>query len=112
MFDFKPVRKTIELGEYAPEMEEARIRVQVNVTRAMLGRMRAVSAETPLVDFYQLLSELWAEATETGEIVALSVDAIRALADYCNDQDPQLWTWLTGRTWALILEYQVGQKNA
>lgn len=103
-FEFKPVRKKIELGEYAEEMAGGVIQVRVNVERATLNKILAVSAETPLEEFYLLLSELWGAED-------WPVEDLRALREHCADQDPQLWIWLTRRTWDLILEYQAGQKK-
>jgi hypothetical protein len=103
-FEFKPVRKTVDLGEYAEEMKGAEIRVRVNVTRATLGQMYAVKGETPLEEFFGLLAELWGEEWP--------VEDVRALYEHCVEQDPQLWGWVTRRTFEEVLAYQAGQKKA
>ena len=103
-FEFKPVRKEIDLAQYAPEMEGAKIQVRVNVTREVLGRMLAVSAETPNGEFWELLRELWGPED-------WPVEHVQMLWEHCVQQDPQLWRWLCKRTFDLVMEYQAGQKN-
>lgn len=97
--DFKPVRKRINLAEYAEEMAGGTIDVQVNVSRETRLRMLAVSAETPQEEFMELLQALWGAE-------AWPMEDIRALLDHCQENDPQLWKWITQRTWELVLEYQ------
>lgn len=98
-FEFKAVRKAIHLAEYAGEMDGAVILVQVNVTREVKLRMMSVSAETPDDEFFELLRELW-------EPEEWPVEDVRALRDHCAQNDPELWKWITGRTWELVMEYQ------
>jgi hypothetical protein len=99
-FEFKPVKKAINLGEYAGEMDAAAIEVQVNVTRDLMGRMLSVSAETVTQEqFFEMLRELWGAED-------WPVEDIRALWEHCQERDPGLWKWLTGRTFDLVLEYQ------
>ncbi len=96
--EFKPVRKKILLGEYAEELREGEIDVQVNVSREVMKRMLAVSTETPDEEFVALLQELWGESWPAEDV--------RALLTYCQEHDPLLWKWITQRTWGLVLEYQ------
>jgi hypothetical protein len=46
-----------------------------------------------------MLRELWGAE-------AWPVEDIRALWEHCQERDPGLWKWLTGRTFDLVLEYQ------
>lgn len=103
-FDFKPVRKKIDLAEYAEELAGAVIHVQVNISRELIKRMTEVSSETSNEDFFELLRELWGAED-------WPVEDIRALHAHCADNDPQLWRWLTRQTWEVILAYQAGQKK-
>ncbi len=96
--EFKPIRKRIELKEYAIELEGGAIDVQVNVSREVMKRMLAVSTETPDEEFVALLQELWGESWP--------VEDVLALLKYCQEHDPLLWKWITQRTWQLVLEYQ------
>jgi hypothetical protein len=97
--EFKPVRRKIDLGEYAQEMSGAVIEVQVNVTRELMRRLLNVSAETPEPEFVEMLRDLWGAE-------AWPAEDIRALRDHCLERDPDLWKWVTGRTWDLVIEYQ------
>lgn len=97
--EFKPVRKRIELKEYASELEGGAIDVQVNVSRDVMARMLAVTTETPDHEFMTLLQELWGAE-------AWPVEDIQALQKHCREHDPLLWKWITQRTWELVLEYQ------
>ncbi len=99
--EFKPVHKQIRLGEYAEEMAGAVIEVRVNVTRETLSRMLSVSTETLAADYLQLLAELW----------SWPVENVQALWQHCTDCDPQLWRWVTSKTFNLVFEYQSGQKK-
>lgn len=103
-FDFKPVKKKIDLAEYAEELAGAVIQVQVNVSRDVMKRMMEVSKETSNEDFYQLLQELWGAED-------WPIEDIQALYDHCIANDPQLWRWLTKQTWEVIFTYQAGQKK-
>lgn len=96
--DFKPVRKRINLAEYALELEGGTIDVQVNVSRETRVRMLSVTAETPQDEFLGLLQDLWGPDWP--------MEDIRALLEHCQENDPQLWKWITQRTWELVLEYQ------
>jgi hypothetical protein len=97
-FEWKAVRREIRLSEYAPEMEGGIVRVQVNVSREVMGRVvgvKSLSAE----EFLALLRELWGPEEWPEEDLV-------ALRDHCLENDPGLWNWLTRRTWELVLEYQ------
>ncbi len=98
--DFRPIRKRIELSEYAPELEGGYIDVQVNVSREMRLRMLAVSAETPREEFLGLLGELW-DAPDT----PWPMEDIQALLKHCEENDPQLWKWVTRRTFEVVLAH-------
>jgi hypothetical protein len=102
-FEFKAVKKQIDLSEYAPEMAGGVIEVRVNVSRETLAAMWAVTKETPNEVFFTLLSELWGDS--------VPIDDIRALFKHCQEFDPQLWRWVTQRTFETVYEYQAGQKK-
>ena len=97
--EFKPIRKKISLSEYAAEFGDAAIEVQVNVSRELFQRMRAVTKDTKDGEFFGILQELWGKD-------AWPTEDIEALAKHCKENDPVLWAWLTNRTWVLVLEYQ------
>jgi hypothetical protein len=102
--DFKPIRRKIDLAEYAPEMEGAVIRVQVNVSREQINRMIAVTKETSDDEFLSILQDLWGPEE-------WPMEDIKALFDHCKGSDPQLWIWLRDKTWTLVSEYQTGIKK-
>src|SRR5512147_2578412 len=97
--EFKPICKKINMSEYAAEFGDASIDVQVNVTRDLLKRMRSVTKDTSDSEFMGILQELWGAD-------AWPMEDIQALASHCRENDPVLWTWLTNKTWWLVLEYQ------
>jgi hypothetical protein len=103
-FDFKPVKKAIDLGEYAPEMAGAVIQVWVNVSREMLKRLFEVSDETSNEDFFRLLQELWGKDE-------WPIEDIQVLFEHSAANDPQLWRWITRETYHVITAYQAGQKK-
>ena len=102
-FEFRPVKKKIDLSEYADEMAGIVIQVRVNVPREMFGRMLKVKGMTD-DEFFALLSELWGEEE-------WPVEDIRKLREHCQEFDPMLWVWLTKRTWDTIFEYKGAQKK-
>lgn len=102
-FEFRPVKKKIDLGEYAEEMRGGVIEVRVNVARALLSRMVSVSEETTIEEFLEILAELWGEAWPAEEL--------RAFYEHCREYDPQLWRWVCSQTFLEVFEYQTGQKK-
>ena len=104
-FDFKPIRKAVHLAEYAGEMDGAVVEVQVNVSRELKLRMLNVSAETPQDEFFGMLQELWGPD-------AWPLEDVTALWKHCMENDPELWKWLTKRTWDAVMEYQGLKKKA
>jgi hypothetical protein len=110
-FEFKPVRMRIDLREYNPELvaEEGidpSIPVWVNVPRELFRRMLAAKG-MPEGEFFELLSDLW-----TSPEAEWPVEDVRALYAHCKENDPQLWFWLTKKTFDVVFEYQAGQKKA
>lgn len=114
--EFVPIRKKIDLGEYAEEMSGGIIRVHVNVDQETVARMRAING-MPEEDFFKLLADLWScppagaplspsGVTGSPEAAEWPVEDVRALFRHCMEQDPQLWNWVTGRTWQLIWDYR------
>lgn len=121
-FEFEKVVRTIDLGEYIPEMKGNTIPVWVNVPRDLVGRMFPVNAAPVKVsdpETFAILQDLWnpyphplsgGEGAEAAE--EWSRKDIDALWAHCDENDPQLWIWLVQRTWKLVFDYRADKKKA
>jgi hypothetical protein len=112
-FEFKSVRRTIRLAEYALELEPAEISVQVNVSREVIERMLAVNSETKDAEFFGILQELWDDRNApSGATGSWPIEDIEALRKHCAENDPQLWRWIVKQTWDLVIGYRSESKKA
>lgn len=104
---FKPRVVRVSFGEYNPDMGEVFVDVWLNVSREVLDQLLSVTASTPNEEFYGLLHTLW----NAGDHKVWPVEDIKALHEHCSEYDPQLWVWLTGKTWEAIMEYRGAVKK-
>lgn len=101
-FEFKPVVRTIDLGDYVEEMRGSLIPVWLNVPREIFQKMLATKGMAD-EEFFELVAQLWGDTWP--------VEDVRALRDHSRENDPQLWIWVTKRTWEMVIDYQAGQKK-
>lgn len=132
-FELKAARKRLEFREYAAEYGEGEpnhVAVQVNVSRELLGRMRASMRgyetsqpkaeelrEMPEAEAQAFLrkrseevnarnEELFGVLSELWGAETWPAKSVRELFEVCLENDPQFWFWLYSRSFDAVFEHQ------
>jgi hypothetical protein len=135
-FDFKPITRTVDLANYAPEYAGATFQVWVNAPRFVMAdwyEMRSAyvqligdAQEQPSDDpealadrgarfvvlnarINEWLAVLWSQADDAQtHWTAAEVDQ---LVTTLNDTDPQAWVWLLNACLTTIQQYRSGERK-
>lgn len=135
-FEFPKVFRPVAFSDFRSEYPAEPLNLWVNIPRAMFDDYRQIAKnlrdlvisvpdkgetqEQERTEQLEAVTARWmawmgsvlfdpTDASGSGE--SLTAEDITRLADYCNDQDPQLWDWLVRRVIQEILDFRYAEKK-
>ena len=90
------------------EIDQKQVGEHEGITKSAEDLIREIGAVgDQMVEWF---AEIWSQGIDAAS--HWSADDVRKLVEGSRDTDPQLWSWLTGKTIAMIREHRAAQKKA